>query len=163
MKVNLTREVYRSTTSSPPRHLYPPPPITTRYMLQDLVIDVSASTGAGGRVMESYLWELYDWSIEQASDAPFTELTDVAAASASGGSSKLTVPTAGRASQNELTWFFNVTATNWLGGVGWKSIEVGSNCNECLVLAFHRDLVANCLVFGWLALSPSVVHPVHRV
>lgn len=105
-------------------------------------MDVSASTGAGGRVMQSYLWELYDWSVEQASDAPFTELTYVAAASASGGSSKLTVPAAGRASQNELTWFFNVTATNWLGGVGWKSIEVGSDCNVCLrSWWFHRDLL----------------------
>lgn len=94
-------------------------------ILQDLVLDVSASTGAGGRLMESYLWELHDWSVEQTSDSPSTELDYVAAASASGRSSKLTIPGAGRASEKELTWFFNITATNWLGGVGWKSIEVG--------------------------------------
>ncbi|CAM9866176.1 unnamed protein product, partial [Pylaiella littoralis] len=91
---------------------------------KDLVLDVSASTGAGGRVMKSYLWELYDWSVEQASDAPSTELEYVAAASASGKSSNLTIPAADRGSVNETTWFFNVTAMNWLGGVGWKSIEV---------------------------------------
>lgn len=92
---------------------------------QDLVVDVSASTGAGGRSMGSYEWNLYDWSVEQESDAPSTELQYVAEASASGGSSKLTIPGAGRASEKELTWFLNVTATNWLGGVDWTSIQVG--------------------------------------
>lgn len=76
--------------------------------------------------MESYQWDLYDWSTEQDSDAPSTELQHVAEASVNGGSSQLVVPAADRASVYELTWFFNVTATNWLGGVGWTSIQVGS-------------------------------------
>lgn len=88
------------------------------------MLDVSASTGGGGRLMDSYRWDLYDWSIQQASDAPSTELQDVAEASVSGGSSKLIIPGEGRASELEVTWFFNVTATNWLGGVGWTSIQV---------------------------------------
>lgn len=89
--------------------------------------------------MESYLWELYDWSVEQASDAPSTEFDYVNAASASGGSSKLTILAADRASENELTWFFNVTATNWLGGVGWKSIQVGSDGNVLPVVNTSRS------------------------
>lgn len=92
------------------------------------MLDVSASTGGGGREMDSYQWGLYDWSVQQASDAPSTELEYVANASASGGSSKLTIPGAGqRASEMELTWFFNVTATNWLGGSSSTSIQVGAN------------------------------------
>ena len=91
------------------------------------MLDVSASTGGGGRSMDSYQWDLYDWSIQQSSDAPSAELQDVAEASAFGGSSKLIIPAEGRASELELTWFFNVTATNWLGGVGWTSIEVCSD------------------------------------
>lgn len=94
---------------------------------QDLVLDVSASTGGGGRFMESYQWDLYNWSVQQDSDTPSTELQYVADASVSGGSSKLFIPGEGRASQLELTWFFNVTATNWLGGVGWTSIQVSSD------------------------------------
>lgn len=93
---------------------------------QELVVDVSASTGGGGRFMDSYLWDLYDWSLQQDSDAPSAELQRVAEASASGGSSKLVIPGEGRASELEVTWFFNVTATNWLGGVGWTSIQVGN-------------------------------------
>lgn len=110
------------------------------------MLDVSASTGAGGRVMKSYLWELYDWSVEQASDAPSTELEYVAAASASGKSSNLTIPAADRGSVNETTWFFNVTAINWLGGVGWKSIEVGSDGNVLLV-ATTSWLVARIVLY----------------
>lgn len=70
------------------------------------------------------MWELYDWIVEEESDAPLAELEDVTAASTSGGSSKLTIPGEGRESQNALTWFFNVTAINWLGGIGWTSVEV---------------------------------------
>lgn len=97
----------------------------TNLVHQDLVLDVSASTGGGGRVMESYKWELYDWTVEQESDAPSAEFDYAEEASAAGGSSKLTIPGAGRESENELTWYFNITATNWLGGIGWTSIEVG--------------------------------------
>lgn len=77
--------------------------------------------------MESYRWDLYDWSVQQASDAPSSEFQSVAEASVSGGSSKLTIPGPGRASELEVTWFFNITATNWLGGVGWTLIQVGSD------------------------------------
>jgi len=76
--------------------------------------------------MTSYLWDLYSWSVEQESDVPSAELEFAAAASASGGVSKLTIPAADRASKKKVSWFFNVTAINWLGGVGWKSIEVGA-------------------------------------
>ncbi len=101
--------------------------------MQDLVLDVSASTGGGGRSMTSYLWDLYDWSVQQESDVPSAELDLAAAASASGGSSKLTIPGADRASEKEVSWFFNVTAINWLGGIGWKSIEVDA-CDTVLFL-----------------------------
>ncbi|CBJ25633.1 conserved unknown protein [Ectocarpus siliculosus] len=118
-----------SVTISPPEN--PPQPqlvpevwYTALAHCKDLVLDVSASTGGGGRVMESYQWELYDWTVEQESDAPSAEFDYAEEASAAGGSSKLTIPGAGRESENELTWYFNITATNWLGGTGWTSIEV---------------------------------------
>lgn len=76
-------------------------------------------------MMTSYQWDLYDWTVQHSSDEPSTELDDVTAASASGGSSKLNISAAGRLSEMEVTWFFNVTATNWLGGVGWNAFEVG--------------------------------------
>lgn len=74
--------------------------------------------------MKSYVWDLYDWSVQQESDVPSAESDLAAAASVSGGLSKLTIPGADRASEKEVSWFFNVTAINWLGGVGWTSIEV---------------------------------------
>lgn len=88
-------------------------------------MDVSSSTGAGGRVMSSYQWELYNWTVATALDAPVTELEYVNQASGLDGSSSLILPAENRSSQEELTWFFNVTATNWLGGVGWNTFEVG--------------------------------------
>ncbi|CAM9463784.1 unnamed protein product, partial [Ectocarpus sp. 12 AP-2014] len=118
-----------SVTISPPEN--PPEPqlvpevwYTALAHCKDLVMDVSASTGGGGRVMESYQWELYDWTVEQESDAPSAEFDYAEEASAAGGLSKLAIPGAGRESENELTWYFNITATNWLGGIGWTSIEV---------------------------------------
>lgn len=75
--------------------------------------------------MVSYQWDLYDWTVQHSSDEPNAELDDVIEASASGGSSELTIPALGRLSEREVTWFFNVTATNWLGGVGWNEFEVG--------------------------------------
>lgn len=74
--------------------------------------------------MESYLWELYDWTVEVESDAPSVEFEYAAAASESGGSSTLTIPGIDRESENALTWYFNITAINWLGGIGWQSVEV---------------------------------------
>lgn len=88
-------------------------------------MDISASTGAGGRTMSSYQWDLYKWTVGQTSDTPVAELDYVDNASASGGLSKLIIPAENRTSEREVTWFFNVTATNWLGGVGWKTFEVG--------------------------------------
>lgn len=87
-------------------------------------MDVSSSTGGGGRTMSSYQWDLYDWTVQHSSDEPDAELDDVIEASASGGSSELTIPSSGRLSEMSVTWFFNVTATNWLGGVGWNAFEV---------------------------------------
>lgn len=89
------------------------------------MVDVSASTGAGGRTMSSYEWGLYKWTVEQASDTPVAELDYVDDASASGGLSELIIPAENRTSEQEVTWFLNVTATNWLGGVGWDTFEVG--------------------------------------
>lgn len=91
------------------------------------MLDVSASSGAGGRFMVSYEWDLYGWIVEEPTDAPSAEYQYVAEASASGGSGQLTIPGAGRASEKKVTWLFNVTATNWLGGIGWASIQVGTN------------------------------------
>lgn len=97
--------------------------------------------------MKSYLWELYDWSVEQQSDTPSAELDFVAAASAGGGSSKLTIPGANRASEKKVAWYFNITATNWLGGVGWKPIEVGSMLFlTSLLPRFKANSGRNC---GW--------------
>lgn len=106
------------------------------------MLDVSASTGAGGRVMKSYEWDLYGWLVEQDSDAPSnsTEFQYVTEASASGGSSKLTIPGDGRTSEKKLAWFFNVTATNWLGGVGWTSIQVGSGID-----VLHASSEGTCI------------------
>lgn len=86
---------------------------------------MSSSSGAGGREMFWYDWELYDWTFEQDSDEPIQELATVDAYSASGGSSELTIPAVDRASEKEVTWFFRITATNWLGGVGSSNFEVG--------------------------------------
>lgn len=75
--------------------------------------------------MLSYQWDLYDWMVQHSSDEPDAELDIVNEASASGGSSELIIPATGRLSEMEVTWFFNVTAINWLGGVGWNEFEVG--------------------------------------
>ncbi|CAM9347803.1 unnamed protein product, partial [Scytosiphon promiscuus] len=123
--INAASSVSISAPDNPPEPILVPEVwYTALAHCEDLVLDVSASTGAGGRLMESYVWELYDWIIEKESDAPSAELEHVTAASALGGSSKLTIPGADRASENALTWLFNITAINWLGGVGWKSFEV---------------------------------------
>lgn len=102
-------------------------------------------------MMESYQWELYDWAVEQESDAPSAELDYVEEASAAGGSSKLTIPGAGRESEKELTWYFSITATNWLGGVGWTSIQVGGPA---------KDLVSRWMwVTDWLRSSSYSKEP----
>ena len=75
--------------------------------------------------MLSYQWDLYDWMVQHSSDEPDAEWDIVNEASASGGSSELIIPATGRLSEMEVTWFFNVTAINWLGGVGWNEFEVG--------------------------------------
>lgn len=74
--------------------------------------------------MSSYEWDLYDWTVEQSSDAPEAELDSVEKASAAGGWSNLTISSSSRSSEEEVTWFFNITARNWLGGVGWDTFEV---------------------------------------
>lgn len=79
--------------------------------------------------MMSYTWELYNWTDEQGLGdvIPEKAISHAEAASALGGWSKLTIPAAGRVIRNEVKWFFNVTATNWLGGIGWQTFDVSAD------------------------------------
>ncbi|CAB1097917.1 unnamed protein product [Ectocarpus sp. CCAP 1310/34] len=142
--LNAESSVAISPPENPPKpQLVPEVWYTALAHCKDLVLDVSASTGGGGRVMESYQWELYDWAVEQESDAPSAEFDYAEEASAAGGSSKLTIPGAGRKSENELTWYFNITATNWLGGIGWTSVEVVLRAASLAIVAYAE--VENCV------------------
>lgn len=92
---------------------------------KDLVVDVRSSIGSGGRPMLAYAWDLYDWNVADESDAPSLELEIVPE---EGETGVLVLPSSVRFSEGEVTWFFNVTATNWLGSVGWNTFQV---CRAC--------------------------------
>lgn len=63
---------------------------------------------------------------EQGDTIPEKAISYAKAASALGVWSKLTIPAAVWVIRNEVKLFFNVTATNWLGGVGWQTFDVSA-------------------------------------
>lgn len=75
--------------------------------------------------MSSYQWDLYNWTVATGSDAPEMELSYMDESFGQDRSSSITLPADIRSSQEEATWYFNVTAINWLGGIGWNTFEVG--------------------------------------
>lgn len=74
--------------------------------------------------MMSYTWDLYEWTVEDETDASSTEFELIFAESGESDSGKLVLPSSIRSSQSRVTWYFNVTATNWLGSTGWGTFEV---------------------------------------
>lgn len=81
--------------------------------------------------MTSYTWDLYEWTIKNEADWPSEEFELISAASGEGASGELVLPSFTRSSLDRVTWHFNVTATNWLGGTGWDTFEV--NIVRCAV------------------------------
>lgn len=89
-------------------------------------MDMTASSGSGGRPMLSYTWELFDFTVEDESDTQFMlEVIElVSMASGDGASGTLVLPHTSRQWQGRVSWRFNVSATNWQGATGWDSFQV---------------------------------------
>lgn len=115
-------------------------------------METKASVGSGGRPMVAYSWDLYNWTAHNHSDSPSVELDLLMVASGEGALGSLVLPATIRSATSRMTWKFNVTATNWLGNIGWNTFEVRDfqNVMRCGAHSEHHLSIAATISRNYL-------------